>query len=431
MSYPEAPAPFRPSLSSALFLAVMLGAAAATMLRMVVAAGLLPVADFGTYATIAATGAFLASILSFGSIETTIKNFPRMVGAGRGDELLPEAHRILRHLIFRAILCGGPAYIAGLVLDVEWLRLGGLSFFFALGTAYSLLLASMQRAAGTSTTLAAGTTLRSLSVFAAVAIAAQWGDVTIVLIAEIGTSVAACLVSEWLFFRRGKIQPVAKDVIPHITVSGTDGLLLFFSNSLVSMPFYLDRLFVTSVMGLTEGGRYAVLALFLVAGSLIVNTLAQRVGPEAIRLVQNDGTHRSAGRLILVWSAVASIVWLVVIGIAAAIIAAGLLPAEFHRYQIDPGLLLPIAVSGVLLNTGMLEFLLIALDRERQMLRAAIGFAAAVAMTALAVAYFDWGLLTFLWLIAASRLSYLVALLAGLPLHRDGVRGTQDIASHE
>lgn len=423
MNHAATPAPFRPNLGSALFLAVMLGAAAATMLRMVVAAGLLPVADFGTYATIAATGAFLASILSFGSIETTIKNFPRMVGSGRGAELLPEAHRILRRLILRAILCGGPVYIAGALLDVEWLRLGGLSFFFALSTAYSLLLASMQRAAGTSATLAAGTTLRSVSVFAAVAIAAHWGNVTIVLIAEMGTSVAACLLSELLFFRRGKLTENAKDMAPLSDGSGKDGLILFFANSLISMPFYLDRLFVTSVMGVVEGGRYAALALFLVAASLIVNTLAQRVGPETIRLVQKDSTYRAASKLILLWSSVASIVWLAMIGVAAAIIKSGLLPVGFDRYRIDPELLVPIAVSGVLLNTGMLEFLLIALDRERQMLRAAVIFTLAVAAAALAVACFGLGLPEFLWLIAAARLSYLFTLLAGLPLRRDEFRG--------
>lgn len=418
MSRSAAPASFRPGVGSALFLVTMLGAAGITMLRMVVAASFLPVRDFGTYATIAATGAFLSSILSFGTIEATIKNFPRMVGAGQGDELLRESHHIMRRLLLRAAAVGIPVYAAGLLLDLEWLRLSGLGFFFALSTAYTLVLASMQRASGSSATLASGTLLRSGSVFIAVAAAAYWGDLTILLITEIATTIVACLLSEWLYFRRGRPVP-ARSPAPAAPGSAGDGVRLFLTYSLISAPFYLDRLFVTSIMGREEGARYAILALFLTGASLIVNTLAQRSGPEAIRLVQRDGDHHAAARLIATWVGISIMIWLAAIGAVAAIIASGLLPASLERYAIAPQLLVPLAVAGVLLNNGLVEFLLLALDRERQMLRAAICFAATVFVAAFTVAICRWGLVEFMWALAACRVIYLALLVAALPTGKD------------
>lgn len=415
------PTSFRPGVGSALFLVVMLGAAATTMLRMVVAAWQLPVADFAIYATVAATGAFLSTILSFGTIEATIKNFPRLVGAGRASELLPSAHLIMRRLTKRALLGGIPVLAAGYWFDIDWLMLSGIGFFFALSTAYTLVLASMQRAHGTTTTLAAGTVLRSLSVLAAVALAARSGNAATVLIVEVIVTALACLASERLFFNGEQASP-ASFTFPAATVDEVDGVRLFFAYALVSMPFYLDRLFVMTMMGASEGGRYAILALFLTAASLIINTLAQRSGPAAIRLVQRDGNHRAAVRQILLWCVISSAIWLAAIGAAAAIIAANLLPLAFARYMIDPQLLLPVAVSGVLLNTGMVEFLLISLDRERHMLRAASGFALAVILSALFVTANNSGLLTFMWLLTGSRAVYLGALLASLPWRHDKAR---------
>lgn len=419
MSRSAVPASFRPGVGSALFLVVMLGAAGITMLRMVVAASFLPVQDFGTYATIAATGAFLSSILSFGTIEGTIKNFPRMVGAGQGGELLRESHHIMRRLLLRAAAVGIPVYAAGLLLDFDWLRLSGLGFFFALSTAYTLVLASMQRASGSSATLAAGTLLRSGSVFIAVAAAAYFGDLTILLITEIATTILACLLSEWLYFRRGRAPAPSRSPAPPASGSTGDGVRLFVTYSLISAPFYLDRLFVTSTMGREEGARYAILALFLTGASLIVNTLAQRSGPEAIRLVQRDGDHRAAARLIATWVGISIMIWLAAIGTVAAIIASGVLPESLERYTIAPHLLVPLAVAGVLLNNGLVEFLLLALDRERQMLRAAICFATAVFVAACAVAVFRWNLMEFMWALAACRAIYLGLLVVALPTGGD------------
>lgn len=425
MQIEDSPPPsFRPSIGSAVFLAVMIGAAALTSVRMIVTAWHLSLADFATYATIVATAAFLSTTVSFGTLESTVKNFPRLVGQGRETDILPTAHLIMRRLVFRAFALGALVLPLGFALGAEWLQMLGIAFFFSLNTIYTGLLASMQRASGTSLSQAYGTMLRAVGVLLAVSLAARTGDLIKVLIAETLATLLTCLLSEWLFFRR-HAEPATSLAKAPIVLSqvSSDGVRLFLAYSFVAMPFYLDRLFVTYVLGKEEGGRYATLALLLTAASLLVGALAQRAGPQAIRLVQLNGNADAATRQILQWSAIASALWLSVMVVVVIAITAQILPPELARYFDRPALLAPVAVSGVLLTTGLIEFLLIALDRERQMLRSAAIFAVTVTVTALAVAFLRLDLAAFMWMLATCRIIYLFLLLSSLPIRGRGVKG--------
>lgn len=417
----SAPPTFRPGLGSALFVTAMIGAAFFSMLRMIAAAWYMPLADFANYTAIVATAAFLSTILSFGIIEATVKNFPRLTGEGREADILPTARRIMKWLSVRALSFGIPVLAAGFLLDLEWLKFVGIAFLFSLNTSYTGILASMQRAAGTAATQAQGTLLRSVGVLCAVMVAARYGDLAVVLIAEAVATFLTCFLSEWFYFHRrfgtAGDSPIAS------SRSGKDGVLLFLAYSCVSMPFYLDRLFVTSVLGAKDGAEYAVLAVFLTAASVLVSTLAQRSGPQAIRLVQRDGSPKAALRQILAWCLVAGILWLGAMGIAATAVAADMLPPQLARYFSDPALLIPVTVSGLLLTTGLIEFLFVALDRERMLLRAAASFAIAVLLAAGTVTVFNLDLLAFMWLLAACRAFYLVLLFTALPWQPDKVRG--------
>ncbi|WP_439567637.1 hypothetical protein [Sphingopyxis sp.] len=401
---------------------MMIGAAALTSVRMIVTAWHLSLTDFATYATIVATGAFLSTTVSFGTLESTVKNFPRLVGLGRETDILPTSHLIMRRLVFRALALGIVTLSLGFALEAEWLQMLGIAFFFSLNTIYTGLLASMQRASGTPSSQAYGTVLRAMGVLLAVSFAAQTGDLLKVLIAETLATLFTCRLSEWLFFRRNAEPPTSLARTP-ITLAQVDsgGIRLFLAYSCVAIPFYLDRLFVTYVLGKEEGGRYATLALLLTAASLLVGALAQRAGPQAIRLVQLNGNAAAATRQILQWSAIASALWLSVMGAVAIAITAQILPPELARYFDRPLLLAPVAVSGVLLTTGLIEFLLIAMDREQQMLRSAAIFASTVVITALAVAFLRLDLASFMWMLVTCRIIYLFLLLSSLPIR--GYRG--------
>lgn len=403
----------RPGVGSAVFLGVMIVASVLSFLRVVAVAGQLQTQGFAIYATITATGAFLSSLISFGSVEATIKRFPRLVADGHRGRMVGDARAIVRQLLVRAAVLGAATWLAGRLVGVGWIEQAGIAFIFAATTAHSGVIASMQRAAGNPRSLALGTLMRAGVVFLAVAAAARSGSLTGTLAAEGISTLLVCLLSERLFFgpaERGERIRAAR-------LEG-DGLKLFAAYTLIAMPAYLDRLFVLAVFGATIAGQYAVLGVLLTGATLLVNTIAQRVGPDAIRLV-HAGRQRDAVRQIATWSVLTGALWLCAIGGFAGIVALGLLPPAYARYELAPALLAPIALSGVLLTAGFAEFLAIALDREALFLRCAALFALCVLAAAGVAAATHPALADLLWLLAAARAIYAAALIGGL------ARGTQ------
>lgn len=406
--------PMRPGLGSALFLAVMLGASGLTILRVLAVAALMPVETFAVYATITATAAFLGTLISFGAVEATIKAFPRLVMDQGEASLLHEAHRVLLVVARRALLCGVPLFLAGWLADAAWLRQVGIGFLFALAIAYTAIVASMQRAVADPVRLASGTALRSLVALVAVALAATMQDLTILLAAEVIAILLSCVVSERLFFSRREAARARPVDAPAKQTRNGDGFRVFTAFVMASAPFYLDRLYVTATMTAADASRYAVLAILLTGASLLVNTVAQRVGPDAIRLV-HGGNPAAALRQVLLWSGISGLLWLAGVAGLAVIVHFDVLPASLARYSLAPSLLAPIAVSGLLLTTALLEFLAIALDRERAFQRAAAGFLASVLVVAALAAWADLGLPALMWLLAATRAFYAVLLVMALP----------------
>jgi len=406
--------PMRPGIASAAFVAAMLAGSGLTLLRMLVVAALLTTANFGTYAAVVAGAAFLGSVISFGAVEATIKAFPRLVERGQRSAMIASGRAITGTVLVRS-LAGVPIAAIGWATGQPWVLAAGIAVVLAFGTSYTSILASMQRAAGRPNQLVGGTLLRAGGVFAAVVAAALTGSLEIVLIAEFAATVLTSLVSQWLFFSASR-DPTDEQAGAEASPAGpgADGLRLFAAYTLVAGPFYLDRMFVGATLGLERAGQYAMLALLLTAATLLINTIAQRVGPDAIRLATSPGGQAAAGRLVALWCAVTSGLWLTGMVFVALVVELDLLPSDFARYRLDTGLLVPIAASGVLLNTGLIEFLLIALDKERAFLRAAIAFAAATVLMAALIAWLDASLTAFLWGLAACRLVYAVALVSAL-----------------
>lgn len=423
-------APMRPGFGSMVFVAVMLGASVFSVARLLAVAWLMPVEVFAAYTAIVAIGAFASGPLSFGTVEATMKAFPRLVAEGRTAGLRPEGYRALMVVTRRAVLVGVPAFALARWSGLEWLEQATIGLLFAVATAHSSIMASKQRALGHPARLAAGTVLRVVATLLAVLAATASQDLTVLLVAEAGAIFASCLLSDLLFVRplvqkdAGRGQDARAHRLP--SEARRDGVRLFIAFSIVSVPFYLDRPFIIAVLGEIEGARYAVLAILLTGASLLVNAIAQRVGPDALRLV-HGGQNRAAFRQVFMWSAIAGSLWIMGVGLMALIVAGGWLPPQLQRYAIEPVLLAPIAAAGALLTTALVEFLLIASDRETAFQRAAAGFLVTVLLLAGLAVWLEADLLAIMWLLVAARTIYAMMLLLALPwreLHsREGGHG--------
>lgn len=418
----------RLGLGNLVFVGVMLGAAALSLVRVLLVASVLPKADFGTYAAIVATGAFLGSIVSFGTVEGTVKLFPRLAARGHIEHMRSQAHGLLRRLAIRSLGMGILLFALGLLLGNQLLVIAGAASLFALAISYSSLVASMQRAIGEPWRLGGGSIFRAVLTLVAVVPIAYFGGLQWALVAEAFSILIGCYLSERFLLRpeagAGTDDVGGAVVNGAVAAAGWDGVRVFLSYTAVSVPFYLDRLYVTATMGSDQAAEYALLALFVTAASLLVNAIAQRVGPAAIRRAIEPGGAGSAVRHVYIWCTISVAIWLVVLGSAATVLIQGWLPASLAKYDLNPVYLQPIGVLGALQISALLEFLLLAFDQERRLLNAAFCYFGVVLTVAAGAALGGVNLLGLIWLLAGARLLYCGVLVLYLRLAFGSDRGS-------
>lgn len=406
---------------SLLFLAVMMVAAGMSLARVLVVATGLSKSGFTDYAIVIATGGFISSVISFGGIEATIKHFPRLVANNDFTKMRQESHRLLRVLAMRALAIGMPLAVVGLMLDNHALILMGMACLISLSSGYSGVIASVQRALGSPASLALGTGFRAIFSFAVVSTLAFSGNLWIVVAAEVISAVVGCAISEMIISRtilgmKPGCDRSIGDIIdePPTSYYRRDGLYVFFTYTLLAIPFYLDRVFVASNFNLDQAAQYAILALFLTAASLLVNTVAQRVGPEAIKMALMPETRRNAYLHVIRWCSATTLAWFFALACIALAFHFNIPPSGLQKYRIETTSFFPIAILGALFCTSLLEFLFIALDLEKRMLLSAGIYLVAIAGVASYVAFSGLGIQALLWGLVLCKIIYLALLADGL-----------------
>lgn len=347
-----------------------------------------------------------------------MKLFPRLAACGQLAEMRAQARGLFSRLAMRSLGLGVPVFALGLVLSDDVLMIAGAAALFALSASYTSLVASMQRAVGSSARLAAGTVFRAVLTLAAVVTAAHLTNLFGTLAAEAVSAIIACYLSERFFLRDAAIVPPVDDEVSQaetsISTSNWDGVRVFLTYTATSVPFYLDRIYVTATLGAEQAAEYALLALFVTAASLLVNAIAQRVGPDAIKKALKPDGAGAASRYIVGWCAISTVIWVVLLAFAPVILGQGWLPANLAKYDLDPTFLVPIGLLGSLHASVLLEFLLLALDEERRMLKAALCYLAAVVAVAGGAAIAGLDLYGLIWMLVGARMLYCGALVLAL-----------------
>lgn len=376
-----------------------------SLLRITAVAAFVSIPDFALYSASVAVGSFLSTLLSFGLIERTIQLFPRLVHDGKADILAREALDIAGKLLLRAAVVTAGLVAAAVAFAPDQTLLAAITGGIALGVSWFALLASIQRGFVNPQRLARGTFLRAAITAGLVSLAATGGVLYWVLIAEVGSMLLGCVLTWAVFFRH--LRPAARGVVAGAAAGS--GLIVFAAQSSAAAPFYLDRAYVTSILPGFAAGQYAVLALGILAGSLLVSTVVQKTGPETIVLAHR-GEIALARRHAWRWMSLTAACWSLAMGAAWVVVAAGWVPAAYARYGITPAMLLPVWLIGLLLNSGKLEFLVLALDREWRLLRAALLFLGAVLIGAALIAWQGGTIMAVLWGLVAARAVYFAAL---------------------
>lgn len=404
----------RPNFAGLLYLVALAAVSALSMLRILAAAGGLSQAAFAEYAAIVALGSFLGGMLSFGKIEGTIKSFPRLATEGQVYQIRREVRSVLYVLALRSILLSLPLLASGYFFALPSLLTLGAGFGYGFGVGCFAILASVQRAFAQPMLLLAGTAFRTLSAFVVVVAMVFFTDATLwqLVAAECLTMVFVSILSEALIFR---FTPTDAKTVEERSgdtqSSGNSGLLIFLAFSLIAVPVYLDRFFVNQLFTTTDAAQYAVLAVFLLASSLLVNTLCQRIGPDIVKMAMHSDSHSAIMKYMLSWSGVAILIWGLFLTLVGVLFHFEFLPNGLKRYDISPAHLAPIFLLGAASISSIFEFYMMALDREKNWLSIVMLYLGSIVIVMAMTIIYSPTLTIFMWLLAASRLLYLILLL--------------------
>lgn len=402
------------------YFGVMMAAAALAMLRGVLVAEASTGADFSRYAVTLSTGYFLGYLLSFGAVEESYKQFPRLVAQGGFTAILVPTNRVFGQLGSR----GGVLVVASLAL---WLVTGsnwfvelGLAFMFGLITSYTSAVASVQRALSNHGRLAAANLMRSVIAFVLVVPAAYLWGIRCVIAAELVAGALGVLAScklaglrlQNLNGLRLSLHLATNGIFCHATAN--KGLLVSISAIITSVPYYLDRKFVALTFTTSVAASYALMAIFLSVATLLINTIAQRIGAESIKMVLGATSLVPAIRYVVRWSLLGVGVWCLFMLVVSVAFHFKLLPEGLLKYNIALENLYPLTVIGALSVTGLIEFLLLAVDDEWKIFRSALVYLTVIIIFCLIVWLFSLTMQQFLWLFVVARVIYLSLLCASL-----------------
>ena len=150
--------------------------------------------------------------------------------------------------------------------------------------------------------------------------------------------------------------------------AGAGGVWLYWALLLGAVPFYVDRLFVAWLFGAAVAGSYAFLMMLPFAASTLVAMVVPKVGPDLVRMAGDHGAGFMQTRHAARWSAACAV--LIMLGAAVATCALVYWPLAWlgERYGVSPGLMALVAGLSALHIIPILDWLLIARDREREVL---------------------------------------------------------------
>lgn len=396
------------------FMFWMLIASGLGLTKMVLIAKILQPGDFGNYAMLMSGSMLLTMVLSFGLIEGTIKRFPRLWVDSAISQIKADIRDIAVAVTRRSVILGGITLLALMILGRIDL---GLPILFGILLGFTGLLvrlvSSVQLAIGDIKLLAKFSVFRSAAAFAIAALGAwQFGWVGAVsgeLIA-LGLTVAqgAMAVSPRLGGGGGTVPVMEPTISDH---------RLYIGSVLTSGTMMADRGLINIVSGPAAAGSYGFIMILTQMGQIVLNIMAQKIGPEIIRDAKVKGSTSGAFHVIIRTAAVT-----ILIAIAGTVTALMLqdLPAVaplVEKYSVSSTSIILAGTICVFYLYVLLEYVLIAANREGSVVNAscaaalmfAIGFTVASAYGGLVEYYMAAALATrvvqTIWLAVALRKS--------------------------
>lgn len=400
-------------MANRIFFILMALSSALALLRGFALAGLLTVDGFGRYAMLFAIGTFGASLLSFGMIERSYKRFPRLCADGHLAIALSEADKIVRKLGGRAMIvalaCLAVLSLAG---QAEWLLASIIAVAVAFSAAVQSAYVSLQRADGALTAI-------GIASFGRAAITLVFGACGAFFLGWNGAllgEISGGLLGGWI--SRSYIKTncdmacdAAESALGEASIALEQKELWTFAGFLgAAVPLYLDRTFVTMLLGHEATGTYALLMLFVMGVYTATAIVSQKVGPDLVRMQQIGVSGALQLRVLSQWCAGLSLLGATGMLVVGWTLIDGPLQSYALRYDLHWPLLCAASLLAALQISHLLEWMLLSHDAERSVFIATVVLLLSLMAVIGFASWTNVDLVTLVWLFAGAKLLQLITL---------------------
>ncbi|APC05345.1 hypothetical protein AOC10_01775 [Polynucleobacter asymbioticus] len=322
--------------------------------------------DFGYYISLFGIATLIGAIASFGLIERTTKLYPRLWAEGRRSEVFESIQIIAYRLIFTV---AGLMVLGFFAIVITSIEVESFAFFmvFILGlcSSWLSLIASLYRAVGILRALQNFSIVRSL--FAGIlALAGGWilgwrGAI----IGDFVASILTCI------YALNNLRGISKNVEVKALKRNEGELVenghlhLYTANLLTASTSMTDKAIIVINQGAAAAGAYGVVMLLPQAFQMLVNVVSQYLGPLVIKHIHIQAQEGIAEAQIFFQAKILAI--LACMSVLAILASKNLVVVSgfFAKYEISNTSLILGGVLAAGQIYALLEFHLIALDRER------------------------------------------------------------------
>lgn len=338
---------------------IMMGAAAAFgFAKLLVLALVMPAAQFGSYAGAAGAATVVSALLSFGLLEGTIKRFPRYWADGETGMLVGASKWMSLHVTKLTLAGSLLAVPAGyLIAGMDGVVFTVLAVPLALITLIGRVVSALNLSIGDAGLIWRYSFIRSISAFVLVPLGGYFFGWIGALVGEIAAMALIMVQGTWSLRHR---LPFGAE-----PVKAPADYNLYTSALLVNIIGSGDRAVVAALAGPAIAGAYAFALMFAQIGQVVVNILAQKTGPQIIKVQRAGASLRPTLRLL-------SLPATAIVGTSLALLAVAFVGVNFEvgnallaKYDID---LLDVGIACFISITFLcvvLEYAVVAIDRER------------------------------------------------------------------
>jgi len=397
-------------VGSGIFFGLMAFASAISLVRGFAVAGVIDPAPFGIYVTVVAAATFASNLLSFGRIEATMKDYPRLFVSGSVQHVREQADALMLTLTLRALAV---LVLAGLVAwpigGGELLLQVGLGVGVALGVALSSLYASAQRATLDLTRLGWATFVRAALALALGTLGARLASWPGALTGEIVAAVSGVLINRRLFITSLAHGPSPAMQAPaRVSSAVQGGKWLFAATLLAAAPIYLDRAFVKTTFGDAAAGSYGFVMLFLTGATTAVGIISQKLGPQLVREEHAGAPLATHLRLTAMWAGAFATICAAGMAVMGWALLEGPLRAFGARYELSWSLLALVCLLCCAQVSVMFDWIFISRDHEKKVFAGATAFVVATACAAVLTLVVPLDLQGFVSVMLLAKLMHLV-----------------------